>query len=148
MLILSRRKNESIIIDDHIRLTVVDVCGETVKIGIAAPLSVQIFRSEVYDAVKKANIDSVMEGKNLPPAEVARLLYWQLGVKSVEVSLENGKLLTDAEEKLKKLIHAFDFETTPYLARPNPKHLPKYSDYEHLARVKEWSVREDEDGEA
>ena len=88
------------------------------------------------------------EGKNLPPAEVARLLYWQLGVKSVEVSLENGKLLTDAEEKLKKLIHAFDFETTPYLARPNPKHLPKYSDYEHLARVKEWSVREDEDGEA
>ncbi len=67
MLILSRRKNESIIIDDHIRLTVVDVCGETVKIGIAAPLSVQIFRSEVYDAVKKANIDSVMEGKNLPP---------------------------------------------------------------------------------
>ena len=87
------------------------------------------------------------EGKKLPPAEVEKLLYWQLGVKGVEVPLENGKLLADTEEKLKKLIHAFDFDTTPYLARPNPKHLPKYSDYEHLARVKEWSVREDEDGE-
>lgn len=67
MLILSRRKNESIIIDDHIRITLVDVCGETVKIGIDAPRSVQIFRSEVYDAVKRANLESVIEKKELPP---------------------------------------------------------------------------------
>lgn len=67
MLILSRRKNESIIIDDQIRVTVVDVCGETVKIGIDAPRSVQIFRSEVYDAVKRANLESVIEKKILPP---------------------------------------------------------------------------------
>lgn len=67
MLILSRRKNESIIIDDHIRVTVVDVCGETIKIGIDAPRSVQIFRSEVYDAVKRANLDSILEQKTPPP---------------------------------------------------------------------------------
>ena len=38
-----------------------------------------------------------------------------------------------------------DFETTPYLSRPNPKSVPDYSDYEHLARVKEWSVVDTED---
>ena len=41
----------------------------------------------------------------------------------------------------------FDFETTGYLSRPNPKSAPQYSDYEHLARVKEWSVKEDGEDE-
>ena len=41
----------------------------------------------------------------------------------------------------------FDFETTPYLSRPNPKRVPEYSDYEHLARVKEWSLAEEDEGE-
>ena len=48
-------------------------------------------------------------------------------------------------EQIKELVALFDFECTPYLARPNPKHLPKYSDYEHLARVKEWSTEESDD---
>ncbi len=82
--------------------------------------------------------------KPIAAAEIENLIYWRLGVEKVEIPIENEKLLDDAEEKLKKLIHTFDFETTPYLARPNPKHLLKYSNYEHLARVKEWSVHEDE----
>lgn len=86
------------------------------------------------------------EQKPIAATVVERLIYWKLGVKKTEIPLSNGTLLADIEKKLKKLIHEFDFETTPYLARPNPKHLLKYSDYEHLARVKEWSVHED-DGE-
>lgn len=66
MLILSRKKGESIIIDDNIVLSVVDVCGENVKIGIDAPRSVAIYRSEVYEEIKKANLASVIGEKNLP----------------------------------------------------------------------------------
>lgn len=45
----------------------------------------------------------------------------------------------DALEGLRRLVAAFDFPQTPYRARPNPEYVPAYSDYLHLARVKEWS---------
>jgi hypothetical protein len=40
----------------------------------------------------------------------------------------------------------FSFETTPYLSRPIPKFISKNRDYEHLARIKEWSVQEEDGG--
>ncbi len=72
--------------------------------------------------------------------EVNELIYWKLGDKDVHYVINENEvdLLEKTHSQLHKLISIFDFETTPYLARPNPKHLPKYSDYEHLARVKEW----------
>jgi ATP-dependent helicase/nuclease subunit B len=45
------------------------------------------------------------------------------------------------------VVNSFDFESTGYLSRPNPKHVPDYSDYEHLARVQEWSIKEKESDE-
>lgn len=78
----------------------------------------------------------------LPPATVNSLSYWKLGEKSQTYCKDVNALVEQTFEHLKQLITAFDFETTPYVSRPNPKHLLKYANYEHLARVKEWSSEE------
>ena len=66
-----------------------------------------------------------------------------LSVLIVLVAAAVGIFLS-TEDHLHKLISVFDFETTPYICHPNPKRIPEYSDYELLARVKEWSVAEEE----
>ncbi|WP_150270509.1 carbon storage regulator CsrA [Paenibacillus tepidiphilus] len=58
MLVLSRKKGESIVIQDHIEVTVLAVEGDTVKIGINAPRHVDIFRQEVYLSIKESNVES------------------------------------------------------------------------------------------
>ena len=55
MLALSRRKDESIIINDNIEITIIEVKGEQVKLGITAPRSVPIYRKEVYIQIQEAN---------------------------------------------------------------------------------------------
>jgi len=51
MLVLSRKKNESIVIDNNIVVTVVEVRGDKVRLGIVAPKDVPVHRQEVYDAI-------------------------------------------------------------------------------------------------
>ena len=51
MLVLSRKKNESIVVDDSIIITVVEIRGDKVRLGIEAPREVPIHRSEVRDAM-------------------------------------------------------------------------------------------------
>ena len=51
MLVLSRKKNESIIIDNNIVVTVVEIRGDKVRLGIEAPKDVPVHRQEVYDAI-------------------------------------------------------------------------------------------------
>lgn len=55
MLALSRKLNESIIIDDTIEVTILEVKGDQVKIGINAPKSVSIYRKEIYLQIQEAN---------------------------------------------------------------------------------------------
>ncbi|MEO6811089.1 MAG: carbon storage regulator CsrA [Isosphaeraceae bacterium] len=52
MLVLSRKKNESIIINDHITITVVEIRGDKVRLGIDAPKDVAVHRREVYEAIQ------------------------------------------------------------------------------------------------
>ncbi len=51
MLVLSRKKNESIIINDHVIVTVVEIRGDKVRLGIDAPKEVTVHRQEVYEAI-------------------------------------------------------------------------------------------------
>ncbi|HWE36139.1 MAG TPA: carbon storage regulator CsrA [Isosphaeraceae bacterium] len=51
MLVLSRKKNESIVIDDHITITVVEIRGDKVRLGIDAPKDITVHRREVYEAI-------------------------------------------------------------------------------------------------
>lgn len=58
MLILKRKKNESIIIGDSIEIKVTDVQGDSVKLGISAPRSVSIYREEIYRQIREQNIQA------------------------------------------------------------------------------------------
>ncbi|WP_426333570.1 carbon storage regulator CsrA [Paenibacillus silvae] len=58
MLVLSRKKGESIILQDNIEVTVLAVEGDTVRIGISAPKQIDIFRKEVYESIQEANRES------------------------------------------------------------------------------------------
>lgn len=56
MLVLSRKKNESIIINDHITVTVVEIRGDKVRLGIEAPKEVTVHRREVYEAIQNQKV--------------------------------------------------------------------------------------------
>ncbi len=59
MLTLSRRKNEAIIIDNNIEVSVLEIRGDQVKIGISAPKEIAIYRKEVYKQIEEENRKSV-----------------------------------------------------------------------------------------
>ncbi|MFM1944703.1 MAG: carbon storage regulator CsrA [Verrucomicrobiota bacterium] len=67
MLILSRKSNESIVIDGRIIVKVVRVDGDQVKLGIDAPNSVPVHRQEVYDEIQRNNREALTSARpNLP----------------------------------------------------------------------------------
>lgn len=57
MLVLSRKKNESIVINDDISIVVVEIRGDKVRLGVEAPKEVPVHRREVYDAIKRAEAE-------------------------------------------------------------------------------------------
>ena len=59
MLALSRKKNEALIINNNIEITVLEIKGEQVKLGISAPKEVPVYRKEVYVQIQDANREAV-----------------------------------------------------------------------------------------
>lgn len=59
MLALSRKKNEALIINNNVEITVLEIKGEQVKIGISAPKEVPVYRKEVYLQIQEANQEAV-----------------------------------------------------------------------------------------
>jgi ATP-dependent helicase/nuclease subunit B len=89
--------------------------------------------------------------KDVPQGTVEALSFWQLhgrddGGAEKPVKGDAAEMAVNAHKGLTELIAKFDDVNTPYEARPNPEHAPKYSDYGHLARVKEWAAGEDDGG--
>ncbi len=72
MLVLSRQRDEAIMIGDDIEITIVGVRGEKVRLGINAPAHVPVHRKEVYEAIKRENLAEA-EAKGEPPAKVESL---------------------------------------------------------------------------
>lgn len=66
MLVLTRKRDESIIIGDEIRVTVVDVRGDQVKLGIDAPRRIPVHREEIYKEIQEENRRAALQSK--PPA--------------------------------------------------------------------------------
>lgn len=64
MLALSRKKSEALIINNNIEITILDIKGDQVKIGISAPKDVSIYRKEVYLQIQEANKEA-MSGNDL-----------------------------------------------------------------------------------
>ncbi len=56
MLVLSRQRGESIFIGDNIRITVVEIRGDKVRLGIECPNEIPVHRQEVYDAIVRENL--------------------------------------------------------------------------------------------
>mgnify|MGYP006293068299 FL=1 len=71
MLVLTRKKDEKIIIDDNIELTVLDVENGKVKLGIEAPKDIEIHREEVYQKIADENIEA---GKK--KVDISKLKNW------------------------------------------------------------------------
>ncbi len=71
MLVLSRKVNQSIMIGDDIRIVVVAVDRDQVKLGIEAPRSVSVHRSEIYEEIQRAN-QAAVAAVGLPAAPAAR----------------------------------------------------------------------------
>ena len=67
MLVLARKLNEIIMIGDQVEISVVDIRGDQVKIGIKAPKHVKIYRQEVYRAIQQENIEAIKSKPDLIP---------------------------------------------------------------------------------
>ncbi len=66
MLILTRKLNESITIGDSIEVSVIEIKGDQVKLGINAPREIKVFRKEVYLAIQQENREAAMASAQLP----------------------------------------------------------------------------------
>jgi carbon storage regulator len=70
MLVLSRQRDETIMIGDDIEITIVDIRGDKVRLGINAPREVQVHRKEVYEAIRRENTEaSQVRVTDLPALE-------------------------------------------------------------------------------
>jgi len=70
MLILSRKTNEKIMIGDDISISIIEIRGDQVRIGVDAPKSVKVFRQEVFDAIKAENKAAVQSVVVLPVLDI------------------------------------------------------------------------------
>ena len=68
MLVLSRKKNESIVINDNIVVMVVEIQGGKVRLGIEAPREVTVHRREIYEAIKNSEESGEPHRQDTPPA--------------------------------------------------------------------------------
>jgi carbon storage regulator len=64
MLVLTRKKGESIMIGDHIELVVLSTEGDTVRLGIKAPKSIEVYRKEVYTSIQQSNQEASKSSVN------------------------------------------------------------------------------------
>jgi carbon storage regulator CsrA len=86
MLVLARQKDQSIVIGDDVVITIVDIRGDKVRLGINAPREVSVHRKEIYDLVReKAN-------QPVPPPDEATLGFMAAAIEEAQTGLNEGGL--------------------------------------------------------
>jgi len=73
MLVLSRQRDETIMIGDEVEITVVDIRGDKVRLGVNAPREVRVHRKEVYEAIQQENAEAAQLGVSDLASPAARL---------------------------------------------------------------------------
>jgi carbon storage regulator len=71
MLVLARKKGESIMIGDNIEMVILGVEGDTVKVGIAAPKEVEVYRKEIYLSIQESNKEA--SNNKINPSDLSEL---------------------------------------------------------------------------
>ncbi|MBN2874973.1 MAG: carbon storage regulator CsrA [Spirochaetales bacterium] len=72
MLILSRKLNEKVVIGDGVVVSIIEIRGDQVKLGIDAPKTVKVYRQEVYDAIQEENRLAAGSALELPNLELPK----------------------------------------------------------------------------
>jgi len=65
MLVLTRKRGQSILVGDDVEITILEIDRDHVKLGINAPKSVKVYRRELYEEIKKTNVESIVKSKDL-----------------------------------------------------------------------------------
>lgn len=74
MLVLSRKVGQSIVLQDDIRIKIVSVDGDNVKLGIEAPKHVRIYRDEIYESIRSENKGAALQNEEIDLLELVNLL--------------------------------------------------------------------------
>ena len=82
MLVLSRQRDETIMIGDDVQITIVDIRGDKVRLGISAPRHIQVHRKEVYDAIKREN----EQAAKMKPQDMTDAIEQESDAKKVKES--------------------------------------------------------------
>ena len=126
------------------RLADGSLCIIDYKTGVV-PTEAELLRGEAPQLPLEAAIALAGGFSGLPAGEVSRLSYWRVSGGREPGQIKDIKklgsdLARQAQESLAELIAKFDDPATAYLAQPRPAIAPRFSDYDHLARIKEWSA--------
>jgi carbon storage regulator len=95
MLVLSRQRDESIMIGDDVEITIVDVRGDKVRLGITAPKSIPVHRREIYDAIQREKAQKAdgqapaAPGNGEPPVDKTEDPTRRKSAKPEKTTLEN-----------------------------------------------------------
>lgn len=80
MLVLTRHRNESIYIGDDVVITVVEIRGDKVRLGVEAPKSVPVHRQEVFEAIQRANKAAEQSAATVDPSSINKMTFLVDGV--------------------------------------------------------------------
>ena len=82
MLVLSRKKGQTLVIGDDIEITVIDIQGDQIRLGVEAPKHVKVYRKELYEEIQAENRNAAKIAKSVTPAELNDMLRIGLGTKT------------------------------------------------------------------